>query len=111
MHFAEVFLAPGLFDFLIVLPKSYISQFFEKNKKKRRTSVYISEHLCYNMILNHKLTEGNMHLEPKEQLVYDYIKENIRKNGYSPSIRDICAALGIKSTSTVHLCLDRLEKK
>ncbi len=52
-----------------------------------------------------------MHLEPKEQLVYDYIKENIKKNGYSPSIRDICSALGIKSTSTVHLCLDRLEKK
>ena len=52
-----------------------------------------------------------MHLEPKEQLVYDYIKENIKKNGYSPSIRDICGALGIKSTSTVHLCLDRLEKK
>lgn len=50
-------------------------------------------------------------LEPKEQLIFDYIKENIRKNGYSPSIRDICTALDIKSTSTVHTCLDRLEKK
>lgn len=50
-------------------------------------------------------------LEPKEQLVLEYIKENIRKNGYSPSIRDICTALNIKSTSTVHTCLDRLEKK
>jgi len=50
-------------------------------------------------------------LEPKEQLVFDYIKENILKNGYSPSIRDICAALKIKSTSTVHTCLDRLENK
>jgi len=50
-------------------------------------------------------------LEPKEQLIFDYIKENIKKNGYSPSIRDICTALSIKSTSTVHTCLDRLEKK
>jgi len=50
-------------------------------------------------------------LEPKEQLIFEYIKENIRKNGYSPSIRDICTALNIKSTSTVHTCLDRLEKK
>ena len=52
-----------------------------------------------------------MYLEPKEQLIFDYIKENIRKNGYSPSIRDICSALEIKSTSTVHTCLERLEKK
>ena len=50
-------------------------------------------------------------LEPKEQLIFDYIKENIIKNGYAPSIRDICAALKIKSTSTVHTALDKLEKK
>ncbi len=50
-------------------------------------------------------------LGAKEQLIYDYIRENIRTKGYSPSIRDICTALNIKSTSTVHICLDRLEKK
>ena len=50
-------------------------------------------------------------LEPKEKQVYDYIKETIRKNGYAPSIRDICNALEIRSTSTVHNCLDRLEQK
>lgn len=50
-------------------------------------------------------------LDEKEQLIFDYIKENIRKNGYSPSIRDIRTALDIKSTSTVHTYLERLEKK
>ena len=50
-------------------------------------------------------------LEPKEQLILDYIRETIRTRGYPPSIRDICTALDIKSTSTVHTCLDRLEKK
>ncbi len=50
-------------------------------------------------------------LDHKEQLIFDYIKENIKKNGYSPSIRDIRTALGIKSTSTVHTYLERLEKK
>ncbi|MBE6598415.1 MAG: transcriptional repressor LexA [Ruminococcaceae bacterium] len=50
-------------------------------------------------------------LDQKEQLIFDYIKENIRKNGYSPSIRDIRTALGIKSTSTVHTYLERLERK
>ena len=50
-------------------------------------------------------------LDPKEQLIFDYIKENIKKNGYSPSIRDIRTALNIKSTSTVHTYLERLERK
>lgn len=50
-------------------------------------------------------------LEPREQLVFDYIKENIKTNGYPPSVRDICSALHIKSTSTVHACLERLEQK
>ena len=50
-------------------------------------------------------------LTPKEQLIFDYIKENLKKNGYSPSIRDISTALDIKSTSTVHTYLERLERK
>lgn len=50
-------------------------------------------------------------LDHKEQMIFDYIRDNIRRNGYSPSIRDICTALNIKSTSTVHTCLERLEKK
>ncbi|MBR4961199.1 MAG: transcriptional repressor LexA [Clostridia bacterium] len=50
-------------------------------------------------------------LTPKEQLIFEYIKENLKKNGYSPSIRDIRTALDIKSTSTVHTYLERLERK
>lgn len=47
----------------------------------------------------------------KEQEVYDFICQNLRRAGYSPSVRDIQNALGIKSTSTVHAYLDRLEAK
>ena len=50
-------------------------------------------------------------LTQKEQMIFDFIKTNLRKNGYSPSIRDIRTALDIKSTSTVHTYLERLEKK
>ncbi|MBQ3230128.1 MAG: transcriptional repressor LexA, partial [Clostridia bacterium] len=35
----------------------------------------------------------------------------VEKNGYAPSVRDICAAVGIKSTSSVHGYLHRLENK
>ncbi len=50
-------------------------------------------------------------LKPKEQRVLDYIRESIAINGYAPSVRDVCAALNIKSTSTVHLYLRKLEQK
>lgn len=50
-------------------------------------------------------------LTPLEQAVYDYISRTIEKLGYAPSVRDIKAAVGIKSTSTVHSYLERLERK
>lgn len=48
-------------------------------------------------------------LKPKEQKVYDYIVKSVRKNGYAPSVRDICRDLGYKSPSTVHMYLKRLD--
>ncbi len=47
----------------------------------------------------------------KEQAIYDYITETIEREGYSPTVRDIQKAMGIKSTSTVHAYLARLEEK
>lgn len=50
-------------------------------------------------------------LTQKEKDIYEYISDCLEKNGYAPSVRDICAALGIKSTSSVHEYLRRLESK
>ncbi len=50
-------------------------------------------------------------LSDKEKEIYKYIREAIRTEGYAPSVRDICEALGIKSTSTVHMYIKRLEEK
>lgn len=50
-------------------------------------------------------------LTERERAVLDYIVSMLRKNGYSPSIRDIKSALDFKSTSTVHTYLARLENK
>ncbi|MBR7032763.1 MAG: transcriptional repressor LexA [Clostridia bacterium] len=50
-------------------------------------------------------------LTVKERAIYEYIKDTIEKNGYSPSVRDIREALDIKSTSTVHVYIQRLEDK
>jgi repressor LexA len=43
------------------------------------------------------------------QQILDYVNGYIRENGYPPSVRDICGALGFASTSTVHIYLKRLE--
>ena len=40
--------------------------------------------------------------------VFDYIKETIDERGVAPSVREICAAVGLKSTSTVQYHLNAL---
>ena len=47
----------------------------------------------------------------KQQMILDYIKEEIMKRGYPPAVREICDAVGLKSTSSVHAHLESLEKK
>ena len=44
-------------------------------------------------------------------LILDFIREQISENGFQPSVREICEAVGLKSTSTVHGHLKRLEKQ
>ena len=50
-------------------------------------------------------------LKEREQKILDYMKEEIRSKGYPPTVREICAAVGIKSTSTAHKDIDSLEKQ
>ena len=40
-----------------------------------------------------------------------FIKSEVQTKGYPPSVREICDAVGLRSTSTVHGHLMRLEKK
>ena len=46
----------------------------------------------------------------KQQEILEYIKEMILKKGYPPSVREICEAVCLKSTSSVHSHLETLEK-
>ena len=47
----------------------------------------------------------------KQLRVLNFVNEQIKKEGYAPTVREICKALDLKSTSTVHGYLARLEKK
>ena len=50
-------------------------------------------------------------LNAQEQRVLEYIKKQIKDTGYPPSVREICAALGFKSTSSAHQYIWRLAEK
>ena len=50
-------------------------------------------------------------LSGKQRKIFLYIKDYIDEKGYPPTVRDICDAVDLKSTSTVHGHLQRLEKK
>lgn len=50
-------------------------------------------------------------LKEREQKILKYMKDEIRTKGYPPTVREICAALGIKSTSTAHKDIESLVKQ
>ncbi len=44
----------------------------------------------------------NKKLSDNQQNILDFVNKQVADNGYPPSVREICAAVGFKSTSTVH---------
>ena len=49
--------------------------------------------------------------EQRQNDILTFLKKTIAAKGYSPTVREICAALDIKSTSTVHSDIKALEDK
>ncbi len=50
-------------------------------------------------------------LTRRQKEVLEYLRTYIHQNGYAPCVRDICSALDLKSTSTAHAHLTKLERK
>ena len=53
---------------------------------------------------------GNGRISAKQSEILEYIKEQILSKGYPPAVREICQAVHLKSTSSVHSHLETLEK-
>ena len=49
-------------------------------------------------------------LTQRQEQVLEFIRESVRKDGYPPTVREICTALGLSSPSTVHVHLANLER-
>ena len=50
-------------------------------------------------------------LADPQQVILDYMISFTEEHAYPPSVREICAAVGLKSTATVHTHLRNLEKR
>ena len=50
-------------------------------------------------------------LSKKQEEVFNFLKSQIRRKGYPPTVREICDAVNLSSTSTVHAHLETLERK
>ena len=46
----------------------------------------------------------------KQREVLEYLKQHVLQKGYPPSVREICDAVGLKSTSSAHAHLESLER-
>lgn len=53
---------------------------------------------------------ANGRITAKQKEILDYIKEQILDRGFPPAVREICEAVHLKSTSSVHAHLETLEK-
>lgn len=53
----------------------------------------------------------NGKLSAKQQEILDYMKKCILEKGYPPAVREICEAVHLKSTSSVHAHLETLEER
>lgn len=50
-------------------------------------------------------------LKEKENRIYEFICDYMKEKGFSPTVREIGEAIGLKSTSSVHIYLKRLEER
>lgn len=53
---------------------------------------------------------SNHTLSAKQEQILNFIKETMLKKGYPPTVREICEAVNLSSTSSVHSHLESLEK-
>ena len=70
--------------------------------------------LSYQKLITRLIKEVTMagqKISAKQQQILDFIKDEILKKGYPPTVRDICEAVNLKSTSSVFSHLETLEKR
>lgn len=90
---------------------SFVNRFSIKNRTFFRNICLLFEINCVKM----KIQLGGMlimagKITQKQLEILEFIKQEILDKGYPPAVREICEAVDLKSTSSVHAHLSTLEK-
>ena len=83
-------------------------------RQKNEQRFAFSSNICYYKYRKRRrliLSMAQDKITSKQQEILEYIKDTILKKGYPPAVREICEAVHLKSTSSVHSHLSALEEK
>lgn len=100
-----------LFNDIINIVHVFVNTFHLKSQTNFWNIRLHFESMC--VIIGKKEAMRNMaygKITTKQKEILEYIKAQILKKGYPPSVREICEAVNLKSTSSVHAHLETLEK-
>ena len=61
-------------------------------------------------MIDRRYMHGIRQDQHEAERILEYIKQEILNKGYPPAVREICEAVDLKSTSSVHSHLETLEK-
>ena len=50
-------------------------------------------------------------ISEKQQMILEFVQRKIEEDGYPPTVREICKAVNLSSTSTVHAHIKKLQEK
>ncbi len=64
-----------------------------------------------NCLMAKRVSKASKELSESQEKILNFIKESMQIKGYPPSVREVCNALGFKSTATVYEHFKTLEKK
>ena len=64
-----------------------------------------------NKTVRKRRSRGSKELNNREKDILKFIEKQVKEVGYAPSVREICKAVGLNSTATVHAYLAKLEEK
>ena len=81
----------------------------QKREKVNKKPLFFFVHMCYNFFESEVFAMART--SNKADLILEFVNRFVQENGYAPSVREIGAAVGLRSTASVSYQLQQLQQK